>query len=790
MFKSILVFLACASLAITNCHAQVQADPPTDGVVAQKLTAGTGAEIDFEKKILPLLERYCIDCHATGNMEGLDFLAVENGAEVANHRNLYAGVFLAMKEGSMPPKDFDQPSDRELELVTDWIEQTLELKPKDTDRIAQYVVEAYEDREGNRWFGTMHKGAVRYDGKGLSYFSEKDGLPSNTVTSFAEDADGNLWVGTHQGVAKFRDNAFIRAEGLVGLGGSSPTAWAGVKADRERNIWVSMGMRLFRQDGKSFKEFKLPIAEEEISSFAILAGDVSLQLQDKAGNFWLGTDGSGAYKFDGKSFTHFTQRDGLCSNNITSILEDKQGRIWFTCIQSYQPKMTGDGGVCRYDGTSFTRFPQVKGLSNNDIYTIHETRSGDIWIGATGVGAYRYDGDSFKLFGETNRSMWTRNFGVQSILEDRDGTLWFGFSGGLFRFNGQSFFNVTKEGPWMGMYSAMAIAANGGEVEPEVLPEETTAGMSILAKRQFDRAKDLLLKLQLDDPDEPTIQEFAVNQVGYRLVFSDRLDLAIDVFKLNTHLYPHVANTYDSLAEAYLRNGDEQLALENYETSLELNPKNTAAKIEIDKIAARRNYEKVLVAPDNWLEEVLIVPTSFAPTMSLRGVEHLRLPPEFRDPDSEWFLSYLFAIELMEPAELNGKMIGEQLLIYFRGLASGGSDQDGNKIDTDTFSIEAQNGNRGQTGEYLYTLNWQEPFANATPLKQNIRVKVINGKNKHGVVFICGSPQQYESAVWTELLKIREAFESAAVPSESNPAEIKRSDEYLPPTTEHRKTIE
>jgi hypothetical protein len=62
-------------------------------------------------------------------------------------------------------------------------------------------------------------------------------------------------------------------------------------------------------------------------------------------------------------------------------------------------------------------------------------------------------------------------------------------------------------------------------------------------------------------------------------------------------------------------------------------------------------------------------------------------------------------------------------------------------------------------GEYTYTLTWQEPFANAIPLKQNIRVKVIPDKNKHGVVFVCGSPQPFGSEVWTELLKIRAAFE-------------------------------
>ena len=52
-------------------------------------------------------------------------------------------------------------------------------------------------------------------------------------------------------------------------------------------------------------------------------------LQDKAGNLWFGTSREGVYRYDGKLFTHFTVKDGLCSNAIISILEDKTGNIWF-----------------------------------------------------------------------------------------------------------------------------------------------------------------------------------------------------------------------------------------------------------------------------------------------------------------------------------------------------------------------------------------------------------------------------------------------------------------------------
>jgi hypothetical protein len=71
--------------------------------------------------------------------------------------------------------------------------------------------------------------------------------------------------------------------------------------------------------------------------------------------------------------------------------------------------------------------------------------------------------------------------------------------------------------------------------------------------------------------------ENALNQLGYRLLQEKRNSDAIAIFKLNVEEYPKSGNTYDSLAEAYMSDGQKQLAIDNYRKSLELDPKNQNA---------------------------------------------------------------------------------------------------------------------------------------------------------------------------------------------------------------------
>jgi hypothetical protein len=69
-----------------------------------------------------------------------------------------------------------------------------------------------------------------------------------------------------------------------------------------------------------------------------------------------------------------------------------------------------------------------------------------------------------------------------------------------------------------------------------------------------------------------------LNSIGYDLLDKNKNKEAIAVFSLNTEMYPNSANAYDSLAEAYLKDGQIELARKYYKKTLELNPNNDKAK--------------------------------------------------------------------------------------------------------------------------------------------------------------------------------------------------------------------
>ncbi len=93
---------------------------------------------------------------------------------------------------------------------------------------------------------------------------------------------------------------------------------------------------------------------------------------------------------------------------------------------------------------------------------------------------------------------------------------------------------------------------------------------------------------QLAERNDPAQVEAEVNATGYALMRMERTEQALEIFQLNTRVFPDAFNTWDSLGEAHMNLGNNDEAIRAYQRSLELNPENTNAETMIERIRSGR----------------------------------------------------------------------------------------------------------------------------------------------------------------------------------------------------------
>ena len=120
--------------------------------------------------------------------------------------------------------------------------------------------------------------------------------------------------------------------------------------------------------------------------------------------------------------------------------------------------------------------------------------------------------------------------------------------------------------------------ANGFGLSPSL--KKLKAGLD---KSGYKMAVEIV-KQYKKSGDSFTLSERELNSWGYQLVNQNKFADALEIFKLNVHLFPASANTFDSLGEIYAEMGENTLALKNYEQSLKLNPQNKNAEDQIKKL--------------------------------------------------------------------------------------------------------------------------------------------------------------------------------------------------------------
>lgn len=279
--------------------------------------------------------------------------------------------------------------------------------PQDTIRAITQTAEGY------LWLGT-DEGLARFDGYEFVVFSKANGdLPANSITALAAAGDGSLWIGTSNGLTLYHDGKFRTFTTKQGLPDDAITA---LYSDHKGTLWLVAGLYLSRfQDGR-FTNF-IPGDQIPVSSARALC-------EDRNHDLWV-AGFSRVVKLAGDKFVTMMEPGILQGMVVLAMMADREGSIWVGGNHGLIER-TADGTIRRYGVR--------EGLPDPIVRALWADRDGNIWAG-TNNGLARLEGKRFV----TSLVREERGDFVRTLFEDREGNLWIGTSTGLKRWRNDIF---------------------------------------------------------------------------------------------------------------------------------------------------------------------------------------------------------------------------------------------------------------------------------------------------------------------------------------------------------------
>ncbi|MFZ1289659.1 MAG: two-component regulator propeller domain-containing protein [Melioribacteraceae bacterium] len=296
---------------------------------------------------------------------------------------------------------------------------------------SNYIHNVVIDSNGNKWIGT-YAGLAKYNETSwfTVYKEEYTDLPKNNIQAIVIDNDGNKWIGTSNGLAKFDDqNWTIYNTSNSGL----PDNWIkSLLIDNDLNLWIGTNNGLAKFDGTDWTVYNT-------SNSGLPNNSINTLFIDNNSDFWIGTDYNLA-KFNGTNWNVINvDQCGLLSpfTYIETISFDHENNAWFSAYDANSYESWKLSGIIKFDGKNWIvrTYPDSKySWATSSI----ADNFGNIWVG-TENGLLKYDGSDWDSFDSTY-SMFTDQQ-ITSLSLDLFGKLWVGTNSGLIKIEGS---NITK----------------------------------------------------------------------------------------------------------------------------------------------------------------------------------------------------------------------------------------------------------------------------------------------------------------------------------------------------------
>ncbi len=311
--------------------------------------------------------------------------------------------------------------------------------------LSNSIKNIYVDRNNSVWIASYYGGVNVYNKDNYKFTPIRqkswipNSLPSNNVTSFAEDDEGNLWIGTdgggltllRNGIYDLYQNNYEQIQLYNPFTREYQKKIKALKFDHSGNLWVgtwASGVFKYHVQTGKHTYYGLNDPDQNFKAYSVLTIEV-----DKDENVWVGTltDGLGVYHPEKDSFTVYTVEEGSShhfgASRINIIFSDSQNRMW----------IGGElGGLNLYhrDSDTFETIIYEDILTEKiNIISINETRDGKLLIGTLeGLIIYEPTTGSAVKFNELDG---LPNHVIHATLEDENGNYWLTTNMGITIFN-------------------------------------------------------------------------------------------------------------------------------------------------------------------------------------------------------------------------------------------------------------------------------------------------------------------------------------------------------------------
>ncbi|MCF8381815.1 MAG: PAS domain S-box protein [Bacteroidales bacterium] len=314
--------------------------------------------------------------------------------------------------------------------------------PESYDLLDNIIASIFEDTLGRLWIGNWGTGlnilnANRDQQNILHYKSEYQGkyhIPENHVHVIFENSEGNIFIGTRNGVSVFDEERQLFRPVHEYFNNPEFDCFANSRAycmmeDSRGRIWFGTGNGIIILNISENEVLKLRADSD--SEFEINSNMVYSIMEDRDGEVWIATS-EGINRFDMQTERMTSYRtianseNSLCNNFTISLCEDKLGNIWIG---------TGSG-LNRFskNDSTFTYYSRSSGLPSEIIYNIIEDNKRNLWF-TTGRGLVSINPDEAdtSMFSEID-PLKGQEFNIKAIYKSKEGELFFGGMNGVYSF--------------------------------------------------------------------------------------------------------------------------------------------------------------------------------------------------------------------------------------------------------------------------------------------------------------------------------------------------------------------